>query len=297
MLGWWLVACDAVWLPVDDTGANDQNDTAEVDDTSDPPPGGPLACYLGPDRDGAACLPTVAFDAAAFGGDYDYPPPLDGSDQYAAPTHYLDLAALAPAFEVAPNFVADEFLSAEKGRYGVLQAHLVERLQDLRDDLGAPLIVTSGYRNPAWNAGVGGVEFSRHQYGDAADLDATGLSVEELGDRCDAHGASYVGLYEDGHTHCDWRDDPLDSAFYGNSRHARPVSRAAMSARLMVDAAGVWSAPAEGFDEGEPLRRWTAVDADGRRLIRTYGRVFVAPPGTARVEVTIGGLLTRSSEI
>lgn len=43
-------------------------------------------------------------------------------------------------------------------------------LDDWRNLLGGPQIVNSGYRDPAHNAGVGGMPNSRHMFGDAVDL-------------------------------------------------------------------------------------------------------------------------------
>ena len=162
------------------------------------------------------------------------------------------------------------------------QSAIVERG---RGGYGGPLTITSGYRNPEYNASVGGVSSSRHQYGDAADLDASGWSVEDLGDVCYDEGASYVGLYEDGHTHCDWRDHTLDPAFYG-SAGGPPVPQETITLRC---SAGLCSAPAEGFDEGEPFRRWWALDADGRTIVTETGRNFVAPAGAVRIRVRVGG--------
>lgn len=42
-------------------------------------------------------------------------------------------------------------------------------LEPLRECLGAPIIVTSGFRNPAVNRLVGGVAASQHTKGEAAD--------------------------------------------------------------------------------------------------------------------------------
>ncbi len=286
-------------------GDDDTSDTGEVDDTAvtedsgdtaDTGPRPQEACWLGPDRDDAACAPTVAFDGGAFGEAYDYPPPYGGDPQYAAPDRFVDLEAVDITMAVAPNFTMDEFMLPEKGRYGVLQYVLVERLQTMRDQLGTAVRVTSGYRSPAWNAGVGGVEYSRHQWGDAADLDVAGLSVEAVGAVCDDLGASYVGLYEDGHTHCDWRDEPLDPAFYSPSRRRPAAQDPLLSARLSCGA-GIWSAPAEGFDEGEPLRRWTAYDAHGDVLLSATGRAFAPPAGSARLTVEVGGQLVREADL
>jgi hypothetical protein len=270
-----------------DTGAQD---SAAPEDTARPA----QACWLGPSRDDSACVPTVPFDASAFGSAYAYPPPYGGSAQYAAPDRFVDLEAVDLSMAVAPNFAMSEFLAPEKGRWGVLQAGLVEDLQALRDLLGVPVRVTSGYRSPGWNEGVGGVTYSRHQYGDAVDLDVASLSVEALGEQCEAIGASYVGLYEDGHTHCDWRDDPLDAAFYAPSR-AFPAPPSP-TARLRLDAVGVLTAPAGGFDEGEPLRRWWAWDADGNLLESVTGRSYAPPPAAVRVRVRVGGQVELETE-
>lgn len=45
-----------------------------------------------------------------------------------------------------------------------------EMLQRVRDTLGVPVVVTSGYRAPAVNRAVGGVSSSDHQKGLAADI-------------------------------------------------------------------------------------------------------------------------------
>jgi hypothetical protein len=278
-----------------DTGAflmNLPGDDSEDSSLDSPPESSPLdvdilACYLSEDRDYATCLRPVSYDAS-WGSDYEYPEPYNGSPQYSIPARYLDISDLDPDLKLAPNFVVSEFLSESKGRYGVLQASFIERIQSLRDAIGEPLYITSGYRNPGYNASVGGVSSSRHMYGDAADAYANGLSVEELGVECELQDASYVGLYEDGHTHCDWRDDSLDTAFYDTT--GGPVPPEEQAALEQKD--GLWQAPATGFDEGEPFRRWNAYDAQGRLLLTATGRSFVPPPATARIEVQIGGRLS-----
>ena len=47
---------------------------------------------------------------------------------------------------------------------------MTEVLEPARCQLGAPVIVTSGYRCPALNKAVGGVGNSQHMMGQAADL-------------------------------------------------------------------------------------------------------------------------------
>lgn len=268
-----------------DTGA--APDTGPAPDTAVDTGGtGPLqACYLGPSRDHAVCLDVVPW-SSSWGSDYEYPSSSDPA--YVAPARYVDLDAFAADLAIAPDFVLEEYMAAYKGRYGVMQTHIVDRMQEVRDDVGGPVSVNSGYRNPTYNAGVGGVEYSRHQYGDAVDLDVSGMSADALADVCDAHGADYVATYSTGHTHCDWRYHDLDPVFYdANHRPPPPSAPPRHEAALVLDG-GAWTAPATGFDEGEPLRTWTAWDAEGRVLVVAEGASFAPPPGAARVRVDVG---------
>jgi hypothetical protein len=243
------------------------------------------ACYPGADETWTTCLPVHTL--TPIPAEYIYPPPLDGDPQYTAPTRYLDLDLEDPRLALAPNFVLEETAQAWKGRWGVVQGHAVARLQDLRDELGA-LVVNSGYRNPVYNEGVGGATWSRHQYGDAFDLDPASVSLDDLADACADHGAGYVGVYET-HIHCDWRDDPLDPAFFDLDKRLAPPSRLPeRSASIVPGLEGRLTAPAAGWDEGEPLRDWFAFDSTGQPLARQRSRTFVPPPGTAEVAVWVG---------
>ena len=245
------------------------------------------ACYPGPDWLWDVCLPVVPYQTS-WGADYEYPAPYDGSAQYSAPTAYLDLAAEDPDQELAPNFVASELMSESKGRYGFFQTDDMANLQDLRDASGGALTINSGYRNVSYNAGVGGATYSRHMYGDAADMASSVLGLTDLGELCADLGADYVGYYES-HVHCDWRDGPLDPAFYSAQARARPPTPLPVHSARLVPAGARWRVEAGGFDEGEPLREWTAFDAAGRVVRTDVGRSFEAPAGAARVQVRVGG--------
>jgi uncharacterized protein YcbK (DUF882 family) len=72
---------------------------------------------------------------------------------------------------VAPHFVLREFQCRCCGCVK-LSPGLLERLEDLREALGRPIIVTSGYRCPAHNRAVGGAARSLHMAGRAADVTA-----------------------------------------------------------------------------------------------------------------------------
>jgi hypothetical protein len=277
-------------VPVpEDTGA--PTDTGEPEDTGGASPAATdEACYLGPQRDSTVCLPVGILEPLPVA--YQYPAPLNGSAQYLPPLTYLDLYAHDENEALAPNFILGEFAQAWKGRYAVVQPHAVARVQAIRDELG-PIVVNSGYRNPEYNASVGGATWSRHQYGDAFDLDPVSVDLATLDAACRAHGAGYVGVYET-HIHCDWRNDALSEPFFGLGRQwITPSSAPALDASI-VHRGTVLTAPASGWDEGEPLREWRAFDASDAMIASSVTRTFNPPPRATRVEVTVGRVLTRS---
>jgi zinc D-Ala-D-Ala carboxypeptidase len=57
---------------------------------------------------------------------------------------------------------------------------LASRLENVRELVGQPVFVTSGYRCPALNKLVGGARDSDHTYGLAADIHAPGLTTTQL---------------------------------------------------------------------------------------------------------------------
>jgi len=243
------------------------------------------ACYLGPQKDNSVCFPIVT--PMPLPSDYGYPAPYQGNVNYRAPVRYLDLDAIDNTAAVAPNFDLDELAQAWKGRYAVVQPHAVARLQDLRDALGA-IVVNSGYRSPGYNADIGGATSSRHMYGDGFDLDPLDVPLSTLEAAC-TQNAGFLVEYET-HVHCDWRGVAVDVGFYGLPDGVDPqIDLPIFTAELERDPiGGGWLAPATGFDEGEPQRRWYAYDADDRLLVEHRGRSFIAPPGAARLEVVVG---------
>jgi zinc D-Ala-D-Ala carboxypeptidase len=55
-------------------------------------------------------------------------------------------------------------------------------LDPMRDKIGKPITISSGYRSPALNAVIGGVGNSQHSLGQAADFLVTGMSVKDAFD-------------------------------------------------------------------------------------------------------------------
>ncbi len=262
--------------------------TIDTGGTTGPTTTGPAeACYPGAANDDSVCLDVVS--PSPLPVEYEYPEPIYGTSTYEKPIAFLDLSVHDPAENLAPNFVLDEIAQEFKGQYAVVQVHAVASLQAVRDDVGA-LIVNSGYRNPDYNAGIGGATWSRHMYGDGFDLDPVSVTLDGLSDACLANGAGYTQVYVS-HVHCDWRDDALDPVFYGGSLLSASSSSVPFTSAEIVAVGTRLTAPAEGFDEGEPLRRWSAYDASGNLIEVIESTDYEPPADAADVEVEVGGLL------
>ncbi|MEM6292577.1 MAG: D-Ala-D-Ala carboxypeptidase family metallohydrolase [Myxococcota bacterium] len=283
--GWGPCVCDgsdpsgndSMGDPTDDggtTGGGDDVAPTEV-------------CYPGADGSYNTCFDLLYVQPDG----YDYPPALNGDPNYRQPIAYIDLEAIDPDTMIAPNFRLEEVAEAFKGRYGLVQPHAIESLQQLRDDVGA-ITVNSAYRPPEYNASVGGATHSRHMYGDGFDLDPVNVGLSTLEAACQNRGGMLVEYNT--HVHCDFRFDDVSEEFFGAAGAPEAPTDLGFSATLQHEGAGVYTAPAEGFDEGEPLRRWSAYDADGELLDSAFGPVYVAPVEAARVRVVVGAQVERN---
>ena len=287
-----------------DPGAVDDTAGPDATDSGQGTPGGirwedlpadaadEVVCYPGPELDDTVCLPTVAW-SAEWGAPYVYPDPLDGDPQYTAPVRFLDLydPALASDLSLAPNFVLGEFMQDHKGRFALFQPHAVSSLQTLRDQVGGPIYLNSAYRNVDYNAGVGGATWSRHMYGDAVDMRSDDASLEELAALCEDLGAGFTSVYTS-HVHCDWRDSPLEPAFFdvpGGEAMAH-ASGGSPSARVVHQPSGSLLVETIGFDEGTPRIRWTARDDAGVVVQESTGIRWKVVPTATRVELDVGGV-------
>ncbi|MEM6293600.1 MAG: D-Ala-D-Ala carboxypeptidase family metallohydrolase [Myxococcota bacterium] len=261
---------------------HDDGDDDAGDDGDAPSPND--LCFLGPDRDNSVCFP-LAFPGSPSG--YNYPSPLNNN--YRKPVAYIDLDQVDESTKIAPNFTLGEIATRAKGRYAIVQPHAVERLQAMRDSAGS-LRINSGYRSPSYNAGVGGASKSRHMYGDAFDIKPLSTSINSLEGKCTSNGGKLVEY--NSHVHCDWRHDAQDTKLFGIAAlapDARPDDFAVEEYTATIERhEGILSAPAEGFDEGEPVRRWTAYDADGTVIAEYQGEYFTAPASAETVEVDVG---------
>jgi uncharacterized protein YcbK (DUF882 family) len=72
-------------------------------------------------------------------------------------------------FYISENFTTQELRCRCCGEV-MVEEDLVNALEELRELVGGPLFVTSGYRCPAHNRAVGGAKNSYHMKGMAADV-------------------------------------------------------------------------------------------------------------------------------
>ena len=92
-----------------------------------------------------------------------------------------------PKQRLSRNFQLREFASKCGSHQVLIHPMLLVGLQAIRDEYGAPIGITSGYRTPNHNKAVGGAPSSLHMAGMAADV--TGDDIDSI-----ASIASELGL-------------------------------------------------------------------------------------------------------
>lgn len=90
---------------------------------------------------------------------------------------------------------------------------LLQKLDDLREILGRPIIVSSGYRCPVHNENVGGVSNSQHLLGKGADIWSPGISPSYLARLAEKIGFDGIGIYSSW-IHVDVRDNGNSPNYY-----------------------------------------------------------------------------------
>jgi Peptidase M15 len=105
---------------------------------------------------------------------------LRGDPAYARPRGLVEVTEENRGIFVAPHFTLGEFVSKQPGgypKYLVLRERLLLKLEMLLEEVsrqGLPVTtfrIMSGYRTPYYNRSIGNeTRYSRHLYGDAADI-------------------------------------------------------------------------------------------------------------------------------
>lgn len=108
-------------------------------------------------------------------------------------------------FQLSRHFNLQEFDSADTGEV-ILESELVLRLERLRELVGRPIFVVSGYRTPEHNRFVGGEDNSFHLRGMASDITWSGIEMKRAVALAEKVGFNGIGQYPDKHSiHVDVR--------------------------------------------------------------------------------------------
>ena len=138
--------------------------------------------------------------------------------------------------KLSANFTVREFACHDGSDTILIDAALVKYIQRIRNWAGVPIVISSGYRTPAYNKKIGGAANSYHTRGQAADIYARDRkkSISEIARFAQAIGVPGIEKNEDGnYVHVDvrtkkyfWvhkggRDTTVDS-FGGHCAYAEP---------------------------------------------------------------------------
>jgi len=97
--------------------------------------------------------------------------------------------------KLSKNFKLSEFACKDGSIVVLVDYELVEKLQQLRDKVNKPVVITSGYRSVAYNKKCGGIPTSNHLLGKAADIKISRMTPLEVARLADAFGFKGIGVY------------------------------------------------------------------------------------------------------
>lgn len=131
---------------------------------------------------------------APAGGPEDAPPPAEEVPE-----------AETPVLMATAHFAMEEYRCDCDGDCGgwpcAMNPALLDKIEALRGVFGQPVIITSGVRCEARNAEVGGVAWSFHMRGCAADLYCPGVAVGEMAGAAKDVGLNVLPYYAHGYIH------------------------------------------------------------------------------------------------
>lgn len=88
--------------------------------------------------------------------------------------------------KVGQHFKVKEFACKDGSQVVFIDDYLVSILDILRNQIGKPVIINSGYRTPEWNAKCGGAKYSYHMRGMATDIRVNGMNAKEIAKKLNA---------------------------------------------------------------------------------------------------------------
>lgn len=88
--------------------------------------------------------------------------------------------------KIGQHFKVREFACKDGSQVVFIDTHLVAILDILRNQVGKPVYINSGYRTPTRNKEVGGAKYSYHMRGMAADIRVNGMAAKEIANKLNA---------------------------------------------------------------------------------------------------------------
>lgn len=82
--------------------------------------------------------------------------------------------------KVGQHFKVREFACKDGSQVVFIDSYLVSILDILRNKVGKPVYINSGYRTPTRNKAVNGAKYSYHMRGMAADIRVNEMSAKQL---------------------------------------------------------------------------------------------------------------------
>lgn len=96
--------------------------------------------------------------------------------------------------KVGKHFKVKEFACKDGSQVVFIDSYLVSILDILRNKIGKPVIINSGYRTPEWNKKCNGAKYSYHMRGMAADIRVNGMSAKEIANELNAIVPNECGI-------------------------------------------------------------------------------------------------------
>ena len=87
--------------------------------------------------------------------------------------------------KIGQHFKVREFACQDGSQVVFIDSYLISILDILRNQVGKPVIINSGYRTPTRNKAVGGAKYSYHMRGMAADIRINGMTAKEIANKLD----------------------------------------------------------------------------------------------------------------
>ena len=99
---------------------------------------------------------------------------------------------------LSEHFKVYEFRCKDNTNPIFVSPTLVRVLESIRKHFNKPVHINSAYRNPAYNAMIGGAKNSMHMYGMAADIHIDGVTPKQIADFAETlmPDSGGIGIYD-----------------------------------------------------------------------------------------------------